>query len=331
MKVRWHVILVAAATIGAGLGLWAGPSEAATSTSTATYSGTQENPPNASTGTGRATVTTDTTANTVTVQVTFSGLTAIDTAAHIHQGPAGSNGPVVVPFTGFPVGVTSGSYQNTLSVTSALAAQIASNPSGFYVNIHTTTFPGGEIRGQLAGAACTRGVTGAVPSVTANAGEYVCVVNASVGGEILANPGSSLVVFNSQVNGNIGGDAPARFVVCGNKVALNIGVQNATGWVLIGDRNNDEGVGCAGNVVSLDISSSGNKAGTEITGNSLNRDVFLVNTTGAGPASDDTAPEVAANQIGRFISCGGNTPAPTNGSAPNTVTPANRFYQCASL
>jgi hypothetical protein len=181
------------------------------------------------------------------------------------------------------------------------------------------------------GATCTRGITGSVASVTANAGEYVCVVSANVSGDILARPGSSLVVFNSTVGGNLGGDGPTRFVVCGTGVSLNIGVQNATGWVLIGDSANDESISCAGNSVGLDISTNGNKAGTEIAGNSVNRDVFLVNTTGMGPGADDTTSTVEANRIGRYISCGGNAPPPTNNGKPNTVTPANRFYQCASL
>jgi hypothetical protein len=139
------------------------------------------------------------------------------------------------------------------------------------------------------------------------------------------------VVFNSTVGGNIGANAPSRFVICGTKVNYDIGVQNATGWVLVGDVNNDEGIGCAADSVGLDISSSGNNAGTEIAGNLVNRDVFLVSTAGAGPAADDTTSTVEANKINRYLSCGGNAPTPTNNGKPNTINPANRFYQCASL
>jgi hypothetical protein len=63
------------------------------------------------------------------------------TAAHIHQGAAGTNGPVVVtltaPSTGNP-GTSSG------CITGVRAA-----PGAFYVNVHTARFPNGAIRGQL--------------------------------------------------------------------------------------------------------------------------------------------------------------------------------------
>jgi CHRD domain len=73
-------------------------------------------------------------------------------AAHIHQGPAGVNGPVVVPFLAAPSGLP-----DTLravggcipDVDPALARDIRRHPDQYYVNIHTAEFPGGAIRGQL--------------------------------------------------------------------------------------------------------------------------------------------------------------------------------------
>src|SRR5204862_2903714 len=50
----------------------------------ATLSGANEVPPNASPATGFASVVLDATAHTLQINVTFSGLTSIDTAAHIH-------------------------------------------------------------------------------------------------------------------------------------------------------------------------------------------------------------------------------------------------------
>ena len=63
------------------------------------------------------------------------------TAAHIHQGAAGTNGPPVVDF----VGQLSGCKPVAQSQIDA----IANNPSGFYVNVHTDQHIGGAIRGQL--------------------------------------------------------------------------------------------------------------------------------------------------------------------------------------
>ncbi len=141
----------------------------------ATLSGPAESPPNASPGTGFATVTFDTVAHTLRVQVSFSGLTGNTTASHIHSATAvpftGTAGVATTlpTFTGFPLGVTSGTYDNTFDTTlassynpafvtanggtpaSAEAALIAGITAGTaYLNIHTGTFPGGEIRGFLA-------------------------------------------------------------------------------------------------------------------------------------------------------------------------------------
>jgi hypothetical protein len=138
-------------------------------TYTATMSGSQETPPNASTGTGFATVTLDTVLQTLTVNESFSGLIGgTASAAHIHCcSGSGIAAVVAVPFTGFPVN-TSGTYSQTFDLTlagtyngafvtanggttaSAETALIAGLGAGqAYVNIHDSTFPGGEIRGQL--------------------------------------------------------------------------------------------------------------------------------------------------------------------------------------
>ena len=75
-------------------------------------------------------------------------------AAHIHQGRAGVAGPVVVPF--FQPGTNAASLPDTLSAVAGcvdvdrdLAGRIAARPRDFYVNIHTTQFPDGAVRGQL--------------------------------------------------------------------------------------------------------------------------------------------------------------------------------------
>lgn len=83
-------------------------------TYTASLSGPNEATPNASPGTGFASVIIDTVANTMEVQVQFTGLTGTTTASHIHcctttalTGAAGV-ATTTPTFTGFPTGVTSG-------------------------------------------------------------------------------------------------------------------------------------------------------------------------------------------------------------------------------
>src|ERR1051326_342629 len=81
-----------------------------------TLTGLNEVPTNASPGIGTAVLTLDDIAATLSVNLTFSGLTTGVTAAHIHccLGP-GVNAPVVIPITGFPTSVTSGTYSNTFT------------------------------------------------------------------------------------------------------------------------------------------------------------------------------------------------------------------------
>jgi hypothetical protein len=135
-------------------------------------SGPAEAPPNNSPGIGVAIVTFDTAAHTMRVQVTFSGLIGTTTAAHIHAPTAlpltGTAGVAteLPSFTGFPLGVTSGTYDHTFntalasfynpaflaanggSVANAEAALFQFMSEGrAYLNVHTTFRPGGEIRG----------------------------------------------------------------------------------------------------------------------------------------------------------------------------------------
>ena len=139
LKIVLPVLLVAAPNAAsAGIFIYTG-----------TLSGGASVPANGSTATGTYTVTVDDVLNSVTVNLTFSGLTGgAASAAHIHCCVApDANGPVVIPFTGFP-SATSGTYSNTF--TGVSAANIAGIKAGAaYINIHNTTFPGGEIRGQI--------------------------------------------------------------------------------------------------------------------------------------------------------------------------------------
>ena len=69
-------------------------------------------------------------------------------AAHIHVGSSGVVGSVVVPLPAGGAG-NGGSASGCTSVDKALIAAIRKNPSGYYVNVHSTVFPAGAIRGQL--------------------------------------------------------------------------------------------------------------------------------------------------------------------------------------
>ena len=134
--------------------------------------GANEAPPNASAGTGTATIVFNTTAHTMQVDVSFSGLTGTTTAAHIHCCTAvASTGTAGVAtelplFTGFPTGVTSGTYSHLFDMTLATnfnpafitahggtvgsaELDLANGGLNAYLNIHTSAVGSGEIRGFL--------------------------------------------------------------------------------------------------------------------------------------------------------------------------------------
>lgn len=151
--------------------LWSVSLHAAVIVFEATLSGAEEVPPNASPGTGSATLALDTTALTLSVDVDFDGLLAPTIAAHLHCcTPPGANAPVVVPFApGFPLGVMSGGFFDVfvlpdLALLPSLLAGLT------YVNVHTTTFPGGEIRGQVHPVPVPEPATLALLAVAALAG-----------------------------------------------------------------------------------------------------------------------------------------------------------------
>jgi hypothetical protein len=82
----------------------------------------------------------------ITVSLSWSDLLAPATAGHIHHAVAGVNGPVIFPLT--LDAVTTGAI--TPTVFAITPAQVASLTGGeFYLNVHSSVFPGGEIRGQL--------------------------------------------------------------------------------------------------------------------------------------------------------------------------------------
>lgn len=155
--------------------LAASMAQATTVVYTVLLSGPNESPANASPGTGNGTVTINDVLFTMAVNFTFAGLTGTTTAAHIHAATAvaftGTAGVATTTpsFAGFPLGVTSGAYNSgALDMTNAssynpayvtanggtpatafTALKTAAANGQAYLNIHTSTFGGGEIRGFL--------------------------------------------------------------------------------------------------------------------------------------------------------------------------------------
>lgn len=127
------------------------PMIAAAQTFSTTLTGAAEKPTAGDPdGSGIAVVTINGTTLTWTILVTNINP---PTASHIHLGAIDVAGGVVVNFN---PSFVNGTAAGTVTIATELAAAIAGNPSGYYVNVHTSDFPDGAVRGQL-GAATTGG------------------------------------------------------------------------------------------------------------------------------------------------------------------------------
>jgi hypothetical protein len=146
-------VLVGSVALAGALGLLAGCEtfkgmkedvRGATNTQSVTLSGANEVPAvmSSASGSGSITVNPD---RSVVGNITVKGMTA--TAAHIHEGAAGSNGGVIVPF------VKQGDNYFVAPPGAKLTdAQYDAYKAGrTYVNVHSAAHPGGEVRAQLKG------------------------------------------------------------------------------------------------------------------------------------------------------------------------------------
>lgn len=108
--------------------------------------GAQEAPPNAATGLGLGQVLMTPAADQIVSSYLFTGLTTAATVGHIHEGAIGVAGPV--RFDVQPPLVTGGGVGHLRFDLAAGQAQLLRDGQ-FYFNLHSSTFPAGEIRGQL--------------------------------------------------------------------------------------------------------------------------------------------------------------------------------------
>lgn len=172
MKHRLSALALAAAAATAALAPAAAQAQAEGAFTRAVASGQLEAPPNASPGSSVATFEFD--GNIMRAEVPFRDLLAGTTMAHIHCCTTDAFtgiAPIAIPFPDFPLGARGGSYSHAFdlsdastydpnflaafggtpaSASAALLDAIGDNTA--YLNIHTTQFPAGEIRGFLVAA-----------------------------------------------------------------------------------------------------------------------------------------------------------------------------------
>jgi hypothetical protein len=112
--------------------------------------GTQEVPMRETEGCGSIDLVYDKTSKILTYTVYWKNLTGIPTGSHIHgEAPRGVNAPIKHDFTEPLPKTTSGSFTNSVVVDEVAVKEADLLKGLYYINIHTPTYPGGEIRGQL--------------------------------------------------------------------------------------------------------------------------------------------------------------------------------------
>lgn len=110
----------------------------------ANLSGANEVPLGDPDGVGTATIATNDALNQICTHLEVRNLGDV-TAAHIHRGVAGVNGPPVITLDA----PDDNDSDDCGIVADALLDELRRTPGNFYVNIHTSQFPQGAIRGQI--------------------------------------------------------------------------------------------------------------------------------------------------------------------------------------
>jgi hypothetical protein len=143
----------------------------------------------------------------------------------------------------------------------------------------------------------------------------------------VVRPGAQVLIEGSHIGGAISANGPAFFGLCDSTVGGSVSVNNATGFVLIGDPSDD---GCGGNTITRSVVLRDNHHAVEVAANHIQEDLAVDGTSGTGPFPEDVGAEIEGNVIGGVLDCRNNAPAPTNDGQPNSVS-GTRAGQCSGL
>ncbi len=144
---KWQLALLVALFVAVAL-----PSHAGLWYLQATLTGSQEVPPVSTNASGVLFGSYDDVAKTISLAITVNGIAQSDlTASHIHRAPVGVNGPVIFGIgDGSSYAVLGSQLIKVINSAPFPAAEEVNLLSGnTYINIHTTAYPTGEIRGQI--------------------------------------------------------------------------------------------------------------------------------------------------------------------------------------
>ncbi len=144
-----RVLLVVLLT--AGFAILGGPAGAEGRPFRTTLTGSAEVPgPGDPDASGTASIALNQGQDEVCFSLTWENIDGTVVAAHIHEAPVGVAGPIVVPLFMDTSFSGTGSFSDCVAgMSGELIKDIRQNPTEYYVNIHSTVFPAGAIRGQL--------------------------------------------------------------------------------------------------------------------------------------------------------------------------------------
>lgn len=142
LALQSRAALAASAILLSACSMMPGTGSGIVEKTSAPLTGAQEVPPVSTAASGRSTVTVGAD-KTVSGSVIVTGMEG--TAAHVHQGAAGSNGPVIIPLTK----TSATTFAVPAGAKLSDAQYSAYMNGGLYVNVHSAAHPGGEVRVQL--------------------------------------------------------------------------------------------------------------------------------------------------------------------------------------
>ena len=148
---RWRSLIAAGMVAVAGLALIGDVVEAGGQPMSTSLSGAEEAPgPGDANATGHADLTFNQGLGEICFDLSWADIDGTVFAAHIHDGDAGTPGPIVVMLFMENFAGTDSTSGCVEGVDPALVKDIRKNPSSYYVNVHSVPdFPGGAVRGQL--------------------------------------------------------------------------------------------------------------------------------------------------------------------------------------
>lgn len=187
----------------AGLSLFflAAPASAAAHSLAATLDGNQQVPAVVTAGNGAAALTYDDTTKKLTGMLSYTG-TGTVSAIHIHTGARGANGGV-----SYDIGALASPIAVDVDIDAAEEATLLAG--GMYFNVHTDTFPNGEIRGQIEKPAADAGAEGGASDAGGSSSSSSSGGTSDAGGSSSSSSSSSSGASTTRPDGGAAPAAPA--------------------------------------------------------------------------------------------------------------------------